>query len=56
MAWWFNDPGPDVQEHAESLRRAAKRLEALAAHGWDAVHADGEHLYFERDTINDLQD
>lgn len=49
-AWWFANPEPSVEKHTEALRRAAKRLEALAAHDWELVETDGEHVYFERFT------
>lgn len=48
MAWWFDDPEPTVDVHTEALRRAARKLEALEANGWELVRTDGEHIFFER--------
>lgn len=53
MAWWFENPGTDLEKHTTALRQAARRLEALAANGWELTQADGEHVYFEREGRED---
>lgn len=49
MAWWFAEPESSVEQHADALRHAAKKLEALKANGWEMTEADGEHIFFHRD-------